>query len=128
MLHILLSCLINRSSCSSRSRNSSGSNSDQERRSSPLNQSNVQVEAKPQPNSIQVSNVGPLRKLKVRRGNTEAHGEDETKTDVGNGPSKRRRWGTSQLLPVKKPALVISTDSLKVIVMAISILTTGNFH
>ena len=27
---------------------------------------------------------------------------------------RKRRWGTSQLLPTKKPALVISTDSLKV--------------
>nr|CAG4642846.1 EOG090X0F73 [Evadne anonyx] len=109
-----------RSRCSSRSRsrscNSSGSGSDQERSPVPLNQLKVEAEAKPLVNSIQVANVGPLRKLKVRRNNTELQGEDETKTDVGNGPSKRRKWGTSQLLPVKKPALVISTDSLKSII------------
>lgn len=93
-----------RSRCSSRSRHSSGSNSEHES-SAPLK---TQDEAKPQANSIQVSSVGPMRKLNLRRNHTEVQGEEV--------PLKRRKWGTSQLLPVKKPALVISTDSLKSII------------
>nr|CAG4637407.1 EOG090X0F73 [Ceriodaphnia reticulata]SVE73238.1 EOG090X0F73 [Ceriodaphnia reticulata] len=38
-------------------------------------------------------------------------------TDAADsGAPRKRRWGTSQLLPTKKPALVISTDSLKTLV------------
>merc|ERR1740128_480027 len=104
-IHFLLySCGIDRSRCSSRSRHSSGSNSEHES-SAPLK---TQDEAKPQANSIQVSSVGPMRKLNLRRNHTEVQGEEV--------PLKRRKWGTSQLLPVKKPALVISTDSLKSII------------
>ena len=50
-----------------------------------------------------------VRKWKIRKQlpNVEADsGESEA--------PRKRRWGTSQLLPTKKPALVISTDSLKV--------------
>ena len=105
--------MIDRSHSNSRSRNSSGS--ENEGKSDLKDQSKAQEEARPQVNSIQVPNVGPLRKLKLKKSNTEVLGDEESKTDVGNGVAKKRKWGTSQLLPVKKPALVISTDLLKVI-------------
>nr|SVE71356.1 EOG090X0F73 [Daphnia similis]SVE71988.1 EOG090X0F73 [Daphnia similis] len=52
-----------------------------------------------------------VRKWKIRKQlpSTEA---DTAETEA----PKKRRWGTSQLLPTKKPALVISTDSLKTLV------------
>nr|CAG4646626.1 EOG090X0F73 [Macrothrix elegans] len=49
-----------------------------------------------------------IRKLQVN------HSEQPDSAEAGQ--PKKRRWGTSQLLPAKKPALVISTDSLKAIV------------
>nr|SVE76067.1 EOG090X0F73 [Daphnia hispanica] len=52
-----------------------------------------------------------VRKWKIRKQPV------NTETDtVGMEAPKKRRWGTSQLLPTKKPALVISTDSLKTLV------------
>jgi hypothetical protein len=64
------------------------------------------VEVAPQSEVIKGDTV---RKWKIRKQlpNVEAEsGETEA--------PRKRRWGTSQLLPTKKPALVISTDSLKV--------------
>ena len=50
-----------------------------------------------------------VRKWKIRKQ------VSTVETTVGDSEAPRkRRWGTSQLLPTKKPALVISTDSLKV--------------
>nr|SVE87684.1 EOG090X0F73 [Daphnia similis] len=53
----------------------------------------------------------PVRKWKIRKHLPSAEA-DTTETEA----PKKRRWGTSQLLPTKKPALVISTDSLKTLV------------
>ncbi|XP_046645566.1 apoptotic chromatin condensation inducer in the nucleus-like isoform X2 [Daphnia pulicaria] len=66
------------------------------------------VEVAPQSEVIKGDTV---RKWKIRKQlpNVEAEsGETEA--------PRKRRWGTSQLLPTKKPALVISTDSLKSLV------------
>nr|SVE90820.1 EOG090X0F73 [Daphnia sinensis] len=52
-----------------------------------------------------------VRKWKIRKHLPSAE-TDTTETET----PKKRRWGTSQLLPTKKPALVISTDSLKTLV------------
>nr|SVE74488.1 EOG090X0F73 [Daphnia barbata] len=52
-----------------------------------------------------------VRKWKIRKQFPTTEGE----TGESEAPRKRR-WGTSQLLPTKKPALVISTDSLKTLV------------
>nr|SVE75434.1 EOG090X0F73 [Daphnia dolichocephala] len=52
-----------------------------------------------------------VRKWKIRKQLPSAEGD----TGEPEAPRKRR-WGTSQLLPTKKPALVISTDSLKTLV------------
>ena len=50
-----------------------------------------------------------VRKWKIRKQ------QPTTEGDAGEtGVTRKQRWGTSQLLPTKKPALVISTDSLKV--------------
>lgn len=51
-----------------------------------------------------------VRKWKIRKQLPTAEA-DTAETEA----PKKRRWGTSQLLPTKKPALVISTDSLKVL-------------
>lgn len=50
-----------------------------------------------------------VRKWKIRK---QQSAPDADAADAG--APRKRRWGTSQLLPTKKPALVISTDSLKV--------------
>ena len=69
--------------------------------------------SKPQQvNSFELPKVGSLRKLKVKKGQSDV--SNECKQDSGNGMTRKRRWGTSQLLPIKKPALIISTNSLKV--------------
>ncbi|XP_032783764.2 apoptotic chromatin condensation inducer in the nucleus isoform X3 [Daphnia magna] len=52
-----------------------------------------------------------VRKWKIRKQLPSAEA-DTAETEA----PKKRRWGTSQLLPTKKPALVISTDSLKTLV------------
>lgn len=64
--------------------------------------------------SQQETTKGETRKWKIRKqiSNVEADAAD-------SGAPRKRRWGTSQLLPTKKPALVISTDSLKVIFSAV---------
>ena len=64
--------------------------------------------------SVEAPVVGPMRKLKLKKGQQDSVAEEASKTESSNGVAKKRRWGTSQLLPQKKPALVISTDSLKV--------------
>ena len=64
--------------------------------------------------SVEAPVVGPMRKLKLKKGQHDSVAEEASKTESSNGVAKKRRWGTSQLLPQKKPALVISTDSLKV--------------
>jgi len=50
-----------------------------------------------------------VRKWKIRK-HLPGVEADSAETEA----PRKRRWGTSQLLPTKKPALVISTDSLKV--------------
>ena len=55
--------------------------------------------------------VGVMRKLRIRK--KEADVPDSVATN-GSAPGSKRRWGTSHYLPNKKPAIVISTDSLKV--------------
>lgn len=76
------------------------------RRSTSPHDQKQQQDATPQ-NETTKSEVG--RKWKIRK---QPHNA-ETDTAEIEAP-KKRRWGTSQLLPTKKPALVISTDSLKV--------------
>ena len=71
------------------------------------------IEERPAP-APQPLNIGSLRKLKLRKTQAEPIAEGEARPGESNGVAKKRRWGTSQLLPNKRPALVISTDSLKV--------------
>nr|SVE73866.1 EOG090X0F73 [Daphnia atkinsoni] len=78
------------------------------RRSTSPQDQKQQQDATPQTETAK-SEVG--RKWKIRK---QPHNA-ETDTPETEAP-KKRRWGTSQLLPTKKPALVISTDSLKTLV------------
>nr|CAG4649742.1 EOG090X0F73 [Scapholeberis mucronata]SVE93926.1 EOG090X0F73 [Scapholeberis mucronata] len=95
----------------SRSSQSSQSSSEHERSrngrsASPKDQQKQQTQQAP----VQ-SEAHTGRKLKIRK----QQPSQEAESSEGGVPRKRR-WGTSQLLPTKKPALVISTDSLKTLV------------
>nr|SVE74868.1 EOG090X0F73 [Daphnia carinata] len=106
-------------SCEQRHRKSS-SKSPSPRQSSPEREINrkrsslsphdkkQQCESAPQNETTKGETV---RKWKIRKHLPSAEA-DTTETEA----PKKRRWGTSQLLPTKKPALVISTDSLKTLV------------
>jgi hypothetical protein len=65
------------------------------------------TEVTPQSETIKGDTV---RKWKIRKQLPSSVDADSGETEA----PRKRRWGTSQLLPTKKPALVISTDSLKV--------------
>ncbi|XP_059351795.1 apoptotic chromatin condensation inducer in the nucleus-like isoform X2 [Daphnia carinata] len=100
--------------CEQRNRKSSPRQSSQEteinrkRRSSSPHDKKQQCETAPQNETTKGETV---RKWKIRKHLPSAEA-DTTDTEA----PKKRRWGTSQLLPTKKPALVISTDSLKTLV------------
>nr|SVE77295.1 EOG090X0F73 [Daphnia lumholtzi]SVE77911.1 EOG090X0F73 [Daphnia lumholtzi]SVE78541.1 EOG090X0F73 [Daphnia lumholtzi] len=96
------------SSKSPSSRQSSPEKENRKRSSVSPHDKKQQSEAAP---SKETTKGEPVRKWKIRKHLPSAEA-DTTEVEA----PKKRRWGTSQLLPTKKPALVISTDSLKTLV------------
>ena len=69
------------------------------------------VKMEEQKESTELVKYEPVRKLKIKKSQPQLEQLAETNE---NGGLRKRRWGTSSLLPNKKPAMVISTESLKV--------------
>lgn len=64
------------------------------------------------PHKSEPTKLEPARKLKIKK--LQSQSEVEPAETSESSGFRKRKWGTSNLLPNKKPALVISTDSLKV--------------